>query len=296
MPFRVALLAISGVFGCQPPTAPLRSSLEGTGSYPYDAGRTPVEVFFYVPPAASALSSIVIVMHGNQRNASEYRDAWIDLADEHDLIIAAPRFPETSFPGTNGYQLGNVFVDGEVPLADEQNDSAEWTYAIIDPLAEDFAERTANASTTFHLFGHSAGAQFVHRLVQFVPESRFGYAMAANAGWYTLPDSSVAFPYGLGVTPFADDEPTHFSRHLMVFAGSDDTDENSASLRQTPEAAAQGRHRFERAQYFYAESARLATASDSPFVWDLQVVDGVGHNHIAMGRAAGDWLAAELNR
>ena len=50
---------------------------------------------------------------------------------------------------------------------------------------------------SYNMFGHSAGAQFVHRFIQFKPLSRVDKAVSANAGWYTLPDTTIDFPYGL---------------------------------------------------------------------------------------------------
>ena len=50
----------------------------------------------------------------------------------------------------------------------------------------------------YHIYGRSAGGQFVHRLALFVPEARCEAAITANAGWYTVPTfAGDGFPYGL---------------------------------------------------------------------------------------------------
>jgi len=49
----------------------------------------------------------------------------------------------------------------------------------------------------FSMFGHSAGAQFVHRYITFMPQGHLRAAVAANSGWYTLPDQTLKLPYGL---------------------------------------------------------------------------------------------------
>ena len=49
----------------------------------------------------------------------------------------------------------------------------------------------------YALYGHSAGGQFVHRYVAFADAPRMESAVAANSGWYTMPDDG-AFPYGWG--------------------------------------------------------------------------------------------------
>ena len=51
-----------------------------------------------------------------------------------------------------------------------------------------------NTSADYYLFGHSAGAQFVHRLLLMVPDGRYAALVAANAGWYTVPDKSIDYP------------------------------------------------------------------------------------------------------
>lgn len=287
----------SALTGCpSAPNAP--NALEGTGEYTYDGyaplAATPLRVLYHVPARAGPLAPIVIVLHGDDRDAEAYRDAWIAKADRYGLIIAAPEFLEEDFPGSSGYALGNVFVDGNDPRPEEENDPAVWTFSVIGPLWEDLRTRTGNLTSIYHLFGHSAGAQFAHRLVQFLPEEPLGYALAANAGWYTVPDDAVAFPYGLGESPLEGGERAFFREALVVLAGSEDTDPYSANLRHTPEADAQGAHRLARAVYFVQESAELATAAGEANAWSFVEVEGVGHDHARMGEAAADWLAAAL--
>ena len=44
------------------------------------------------------------------------------------------------------------------------------------------------------MFGHSAGAQILHRMVLFAPGSRADRIVAANSGFYTLADPDQALP------------------------------------------------------------------------------------------------------
>lgn len=65
---------------------------------------------------------------------------------------------------------------------------------------------------TYVIYGHSAGGQFSHRLCYFEgmmsaghPEyPRIEKALIANPGWYTMPDTSMYYPYGLDRTPLPD--------------------------------------------------------------------------------------------
>jgi hypothetical protein len=52
----------------------------------------------------------------------------------------------------------------------------------------------------YGLFGHSAGGQFVHRMVSFGFRDRVAVAVSANAGTYAMPDLTTPWPFGLGET------------------------------------------------------------------------------------------------
>ncbi len=137
---------------------------------------------------------------------------------------------------------------------------------------------TGNRSERYSIYGHSAGAQFVHRYLYFMPEARVDRAVAANAGWWTLPDLKVDFPYGLrGSSINESGLKALLQRPLVVLLGTADTDPNHANLRRTPEAMAQGAYRFARGQYFYAAGQRQAKALGVPLAWKLETATGVGH-------------------
>ena len=288
------MVAVWLLAGCDPATEPFIPGLVGTGTYDSDA--TGLRVHYHVPDAVQSLSPVVLVFHGATRDAGFYRSAWVDAANEHGFVVAVPEFTELSWPGASGYALGNVYVNGDAPSPETLRPPEEWAFSLVVPLFEELKAMVGNRSSIVHLFGHSAGAQFAHRLLMFQPEGPWGFVIAANAGWYTVPDPAVTFPYGLGSSPLQGEVPVWFDERLVVHAGSADTDPDSAALRHTVGADAQGPHRFARAGHFMAESEALAREAGAPFAWSLHVVDGVGHDFVEMSAAGGDWLAEAIGR
>lgn len=282
------------------PAAPVEAPdvLTGTGDYEFDGheplSNRPLRVYFHVPATAGPDSPVVLVLHGVNRNADDYRDAWISAADQYGYVIAAPQFRDVFYPGSSGYALGNVFVDGESPSDDTVRPPGEWTFAWLEPLFDDVVARSPSSAETYQAFGHSAGAQFLHRFVQFVPDGRYEYVIAANAGWYTMPDEGVRFPYGLGGTPIEGEDRPFFERGLVIHNGELDANPNSSSLRRNPEADVQGTHRLERGAYFVERSAAIARDAGAEYGWVREVIPGVAHSHEGMTARAAPWLADAL--
>ena len=80
------------------------------------------------------------------------------------------------------------------------NQKNKWTFSLIEPVF-DLIKNELNYKHNFYdVFGHSSGGPFVHRDSWVVPNSRANRAIAANSGWYTMPDSTISFPYGLSGT------------------------------------------------------------------------------------------------
>lgn len=297
------LVAAALAIGCDtpqtlaPPT-PADEPLTGTGDYEFDGyeplSSRPVRVYYHVPEGVGPDAPVVLVLHGLNRNADDYRDTWIPYADTFGFVIAAPQFREVFYGGSRGYALGNVFVDGDDPSPETLRDPAEWTFRWLEPVFDDVVARTPTEVERFQAFGHSAGAQFLHRYVQFIPDGRYEYVIAANAGWYTMPDDTVRFPYGLMGSPIEGGDRSFFGRQLVIHSGELDDNPQSGGLRRTPQADVQGIHRFDRGAYFVEEGAQLATDAGEPFAWERVVVPGVGHSQSGMGPRAAQWLAEAL--
>lgn len=236
----------------------------------------------FVPPSLSPTTRLVVVLHGRLRNAAEYIEDWIEWATTHDRVVVCPRFDALDWPGSRSYSLGNVFSGGRA--TGRLNPEAAWSFTILERLSRTIADALELADVSFDLWGHSAGAQFVHRFALLRPEAPARRLIAAGAGWYTTPDPQTDFPYGarhanLGLS--ATNLRRWTARPLVLMRGAHDTlrDEH---LSTEPLAEVQGRTRWERAAYMLS----VARAFDPDTRWRLVDVAGAAHDHAAMAAAA----------
>jgi poly(3-hydroxybutyrate) depolymerase len=261
-----------------------RSTLEVADPALPDDRKMPVHL--YVPKRLKADAPILFVIHGKKREAREYRETWIPQANEHDVLLVCPEFSEELFPSSDAFNIGNVLDSDGKPT-----DEARWTFSIIERLFDEIRERSGSEAETYFLYGHSAGAQFVHRLVLLLPEARVERAVAANAGWYTFPVSATAYPYGLGGLPDTEERLRRaFARDLVILLGEQDTDPDDPDLRTTPEAVAQGPHRLGRGQNFWTAGRDRARELGVDLRWRVQTVPGAGHSNADMARIAAELL------
>ncbi len=263
-----------------------------TGALPRGAGQfvfrdwsgPPITVWTYLPEGKNLEGlPVVVVMHGVDRDGDRYRDEWIKAARDHGLIILAPTFSDADFPRAAGYNLGNIFEGNSGARKNED----KWSFSAIDLIFGAAIKRIGGAQQSYALYGHSAGAQFVHRYAYFKPDTRADLFIVANAGWYTMPDFGTAFPYGLaGSTVPPDQLKLALQRDLVVLLGDRDTDETDPNLRQTPEAMAQGPHRFARGRAFFEAGRDGAAAAGVGFGWRQVTVPGAHHSNALMAPAA----------
>ncbi len=272
---------------------PLTLSPNTTGSFIFDPqaplNRPPVEVFYHIPDGDITTMPILMVFHGADRNGGPHRDFWIDMANANDFIVIAPEYSTANYPGLgDNYLMSNIFDDGDNPSPETFNDENEWTFSTLDPLFDYVKVVASNTRDTYSAWGHSGGAQFLHRFVTYLPNSNLDIAVCSNAGWYTVPETGVSFPYGIdnGQLPTGN-LTTAFSRKLIVHIGQNDNDPNSAGLRHNAVVdAQQGIHRLERAQYYFNTSQATATNMAVTFNWEKHEVTDVGHNPQLMANDA----------
>lgn len=246
----------------------------------------PIRVFTYRPAGDITTMPILFVMHGTLRNADTYRDNWADLAEEYGILIITPEFSDDDFPGSRGYNLGGMFDSDGHPVNEEL-----WAYSLIEPIFDEVLELANSEQENYDIFGHSAGAQFTHRLFLFKENLRANHVISANAGWYTMPDFETEFPYGLKNT--AVNEETLQSRlesRMLIQLGEEDVDPNDQYLRTSPEAMQQGRHRYERGHTFLEKAKQISNEHNAELEWFIRTVPGVGHDNAKMAIDLADYL------
>jgi hypothetical protein len=260
----------------------------GSGSFIFETPqeKKSIRVWYYKPKSFKKTTKIVFVMHGVKRDGEKYRDAWLPYAKKKRFLLLVPEFSIKDYPNSLGYNLGNMHSSsGEI------NDEALWSYTVIEDLFDYIKTITPSKASFYDIYGHSAGAQFVHRLVMFKPKARIRIAIAANAGWYTMPTDSIEFPYGLKDSGTDINKiVASFGKNLIILLGEKDTDENHKYLRKTPEAMLQGKHRLERGQSFYETAKKSAKEQRCQFKWKLKTVPSVGHSNSKMAAYAAKFL------
>jgi poly(3-hydroxybutyrate) depolymerase len=274
------------------PTAVAQQPIKSGASWFEVAGAAPdgtvMTVWTYRRKAYQPSDRIVFVMHGLKRNADTYRDNWIELAERYHLLIAAPDFSDEQFPGVASYNLGGMVDRDRRPQPPER-----WAWQSIEKIFDGVRAASGSKRKTYTLFGHSAGAQFVHRFILFSPRARIDAAIAANAGWYTLPIRAERFPYGLkGIAVGEQQLKQAFARPLTVLLGAWDNNPDAPHLRRTKAALRQGAGRLDRGQNFVRVAGQEADRLGTAFGWRLQIVPRTGHDGAGMSEAAAALLFA----
>ena len=244
----------------------------------------PIDVWHFRPQTYEPESKILFVMHGMSRNARDSCRLWAGFAHRSGTLIVAPEFSQQHFTSA-AYNQGNLRNDRGKP-----NSSSKTAFRAVEVIFDEVLRRTNSTRRSYALFGHSAGGQFVHRMVLFGKSSRIELAIAANSGWYTVPNRDALFPYALkGWRHSSRQLKQSFAIPLVVLLGEADTQQD-VGLRQTEWARRQGRNRLERGRFFYAEAEQAAQRLNVPFAWRLQTIPGIGHNFLGMAQAAERWL------
>ncbi len=268
-------------------------SQNSTGSFTFTPtgplSNQPVEVYYHIPNGDISTMPIVMSFHGSSRNGSDYRDYWITMANANGFMVFAPEFSSSNYPGLgDGYLMANIFDDGDNPSLSTYNNPDEWTFSVLDPIFENIKSDISGTQEVYNAWGHSGGAQFLHRFIMYMPSSKLDVAVCSNAGWYTVPENTVSFPYGIlnGQLPNSN-LITAFSKKLIIHLGQNDTDPNSPGLRRNSVVDnQQGIHRLERGQYFFSTSQSTAQGLNTAFNWEKHEESGIGHDAQQMANAA----------
>ncbi|HXZ47668.1 MAG TPA: hypothetical protein VEG27_01540 [Usitatibacter sp.] len=241
----------------------------------------PIRVYTYRPRSCDTKCPIQFVIAGVHRDASHYRDDWSLLADRYRLLIVAPEFSQKDWPGAAEYNLGGV---------EGQPDRDKWTYAAIEHLFDEVRD----GQKGYAIFGHSAGGQFVQRMFLLMPDSRATLAMAANPGWYLMPEwrkdkAADSYPYSLAGSPVGEAALREaLQKRFVLLLGEKDTDPEAKNLNESAGAKRQGEGRLDRGENFFKAATAAAQELGVKFGWELEEAPDTAHNAAAMSKFAAE--------
>lgn len=231
-------------------------------------GQDGLKCWLAVPARLNRNLPPLLVVHGVLRDAKGMLKEVASAAARTGQLVIAPLFSEQGRPG---YQrvLGRSRAD----------------LSLIFLLQMLWQNGIANTHTV-DLLGYSGGAQFVHRFALLYPHL-VRRLNVCSAGWYTMPDASAAYPYGLaapakrlsGYPAFMTDNLHHFLQlPIRVFVGEKDNQVDQYT-RSGPEIdQQQGTHRLARAVN-WVQALRTA-ASERGLQTDISmtVLENCGHD------------------
>ena len=235
-------------------------------------------VFVAKPGKVNKATRLVVVMHGRKRNAEEYRDQWIEAAKDLNLLVVVPEFSEKNFPEVWGFNYGNVITRESEPIEKKLH-----AFSAISPLANEAIKKFKLKSNNWGIYGHGAGAHFVHRYVLHQPEANHTLAIAANLGWY-LSMTDQQWPFGLTNSGIEDAQLKQaFSKYFLLMLGKADTSTkpNSPYVKEHWDTInLQGEHRLARGRNFFKSSVEKSKEVDQFFKWGMvEVPTTKGHGN-----------------
>lgn len=250
---------------------------------------TPVEMHRVATPSGILPARVIrpadrsglpplVVLHGISRNAGELVDHFRPEAARSGRVIVVPQFSQARWPHF------------QRPCRAARPDQA------VLALLAHLALTDSGFAGPVDIFGHSGGAQLAHRFAMLYPQ-RVGRLSLAAAGWYCLPDDSMAYPYGLGADDTADSHvwarrhaqalPAYLRLEVEVLIGTQDTTRD-ATLRQTLTLdRVQGRDRLARAETYVDRFRAAARAQGIAPDITLTRLPGVSHDVVQAIRLGG---------
>lgn len=262
--------------------------------------------YYYFPSNYSDYSPIIFVMHGAGRDAYSYLEKFAPVAERFGAFLIAPEFSYNDYPNSEDYNFGVGITSTPhtgVYSPSQWKSPNQYGYSEIEHSFESVKKILNNKTCGYFILGHSAGGQFVHRLMTFLPDARVYGAAAINSGWYTLPDTgggnnvNYYMPYGLQGSPVNNDSiGRSFKKNLSLLVGEFDTKtvDEDKYLRGTEEAMYQGETRNSRAKFYFQIAKEKAKSLTTDFNWSFAQVPDASHSFSETLQSA-VWYLAHSN-
>lgn len=264
---------------------------DGEGQVTITVGRHHMQVFTYrAATNRETQGPLIMVFHGHNRNADGYRDHARKIAEESGGLVVCACYDQKHFP-KHAYNEGNVMGHQKHRKMQPRRN---WTFSIVPKLIDRIRAMEGRPNMPYYLLGHSAGGQFVERLMALghVHPVR---AVAANPGSHMFPTRRMQYPYGFGrlSKSLSNDRALqhYLAAPMTIYLGTADTDPNHPDLDRSRTAETQGRHRLARGHNCYEAARRLARSKGWAFNWRLVEAPHIDHSGGKMFNNDACWQA-----
>ena len=247
-----------------------------------------VEILYRLPKEINENTKVIFIIHGNSRDVERYINLWLEPSKDKNVILVAPHFTRSNYSNFGTLQIARS--SGKI-LKNQSNNlknslSLFFTY---------FKNKYNLQTSTYSIFGFSAGSQFAHRYLLFSDDIQVDRVVLGSAGWYTFLNNEP-YPYGMRNMPIERERyEWYLSREVLFILGAKDNDPNHESLNNSKGAKQQGSNRFERGQNYFKNLVIFSEENKIAFRWRYKVIDDLDHSTSAISENAFPFLLEGLD-
>ena len=248
-----------------------------------------VELFYTLPEEINNQTQVLFIVHGGARDSEKYLDIWKKFTEHKNIILVAPEFKRADY---EDYEYLNISDDYGV-LNKNLNEHLHNSLSIFFSF---FKSKYNLEIDTYKLYGHSGGAQFVHRLLLFSDYDNVSSAVIAGAGSYTFLNNEN-YPYGLKESNHLSDKKIkrYLSQRVTFLIGNQDIKKFESSKKNNIQAKAmQGNNRFEVGINYFNNLITVSERQKIPLRWKFQIAKGVAHDNEEMSLLASEILLKDV--
>lgn len=248
-----------------------------------------VELFYTLPEEINNQTQVLFIVHGGARDSEKYLDIWKKFTEHKNIILVAPEFKRADY---EDYEYLNISDDYGV-LNKNLNEHLHNSLSIFFSF---FKSKYNLEIDTYKLYGHSGGAQFVHRLLLFSDYDNVSSAVIAGAGSYTFLNNEN-YPYGLKESNHLSDKKIkrYLSQRVTFLIGNQDIKKFESSKKNNIQGKAmQGNNRFEVGINYFNNLITVSERQKIPLRWKFQIAKGVAHDNEKMSLLASEILLKDV--
>jgi len=248
-----------------------------------------VELFYTLPEEINNQTQVLFIIHGGARDSEKYLDIWKKFTEHKNIILVAPEFKRADY---EDYEYLNISDDYGV-LNKNLNEHLHNSLSIFFSF---FKSKYNLEIDTYKLYGHSGGAQFVHRLLLFSDYDNVSSAVIAGARSYTFLNNEN-YPYGLKESNHLSDKKIkrYLSQRVTFLIGNQDIKKFESSKKNNIQGKAmQGNNRFEVGINYFNNLITVSERQKIPLRWKFQIAKGVAHDNEKMSLLASKILLKDV--